>query len=353
MADAAEPAESAGPRRVGLLGTATHLPERWMTAAELGSRAGIPEHVVVSRFGLRGKHIAADDEHVSDLAVAAGERLLTELGIDPLVVDAVVYFGSSWKDHSVWQAAPWIAHRLDCHNAFALELDYVSCGGPVALRVCRDLIRAEPEITTVLAIGASRESHLLDYGNERSRFMFNFGDGAVAALLSGDASRNLVLGCHMITDGSFSLDVKVPAGGSVEPPSVATVRDRRHFLDVADPVSMKERLDPVTLPNFVVAAETALKRSGASLADVDYVCGIHMKRSIHLALLEALGIDEARAAYLDDTGHMSGVDPILALDRAVASGEVSDGDLVLLVAAGTGYTWAASVLRWGAAEARR
>lgn len=342
-----------GVRPVGVVATAAYLPERWMTAAEIGERAGIPENVIVDRFGLRGKHIAADDEHVSDLAVAAAERLLTETGTDPGSIDAVVYFGSSWKDYPVWQAAPWITHRLGCRNAFALELDYVSCGGPVALRMCRDLIRAEPEITTVLAVGASRESHLLDYGNERARFMFNFGDGAVAALLSGDADRNLVLGCHMVTDGSFSLDVKVPAGGSVEPPSVATVQERRHYLDVADPASMKERLDPVTLPNFVATAEVALKRSGATLADVDHVCGIHMKRSIHRALLDALGVDERRAAYLDDTGHMSGVDPVLALHRAAASGAVADGDLALLVAAGTGYTWAAAVVRWGPAGATR
>lgn len=344
-----EHAEVRGARPVGLLATAAYLPDRWMTAAEIGDRAGIPEEVIVDRFGLHGKHIAAADEHVSDLAVAAAERLLTDSGTDRLDIDAVVYFGSSWKDYPVWQAAPWIAHRLGCRNAFALELDYVSCGGPVALRVCRDLIRAEPEITTVLAVGASRESHLLDYGNERARFMFNFGDGAVAVLLSGDADRNQLLGCHMVTDGSFSLDVKVPAGGSVEPASAETLRRRRHFLDVADPTSMKERLDPVTLPNFVLAAETALKRSGATLADVDYVCGIHMKRSIHRGLLAALGVDEGRAAYLEDAGHMSGVDPVLALDRAVAAGDVSDGDLVLLIAAGTGYTWAATVVRWGAA----
>lgn len=353
----AERAAGAGLRPVGVLGTATYLPGRWMTAGEIGERSGIPEDVIVDRFGLRGKHIAADDEHVSDMAVAAAERLLAESGTDPEAVDAVVYFGSEWKEYMVWQAAPWIAHRLGCHRAFALELDYVSCGGPVALRVCRDLIRAEPEITTVLVVGASRESHLLDYGNERARFMFNFGDGAAAALLTGDTEHNRVLGCHMVTDGSFSLDVKVPAGGSVEPVSEATLRDRRHYFDVNDPAAMKERLDRVTLGNFVEVADTALKRSGAALADVDYVCGIHMKRSIHGALLDALGVDPQRAAYLDDTGHMSGIDPLLALDRAVAAGEVADGDLVLLIAAGTGYTWAASVLRWGGSggmdEARR
>jgi 3-oxoacyl-[acyl-carrier-protein] synthase-3 len=73
-----------------------------------------------------------------------------------------------------------------------------------------------------------------------------------------------------------------------------------------------------------------------------------MKPSMHRLLLQEMGIDESRAAYLDDTGHMSGVDPMLALDRAARNGDLGDGELVLLLAAGTGYTWAASVVRWGA-----
>jgi 3-oxoacyl-[acyl-carrier-protein] synthase-3 len=69
-----------------------------------------------------------------------------------------------------------------------------------------------------------------------------------------------------------------------------------------------------------------------------------MKRSMHDAIVDALG--SPPAAYLDDTGHMSGVDPLLALDRAGRAGQLADGDLVLLLAAGTGYTWAGTVLRW-------
>jgi len=335
--------------RVGVVATAHYLPERWMTAAEVGAASGIPEDVIVEKFGLRGKHIASEDEHVSDLAVAAGQRLLDEHAIDPESVGVVLYYGSTWKDYAVWQAAPWIAHRLGCENAFAVEYDNVSMGTPVALRVARALLAAEPELGTVLLVAACRESYLLDYTNERSRFMFNFGDGAVAGLLATDAERNLLLGSHTITDGSFSLQVKVPAGGSVEPASHATVDARRHYLDVADPAEMKGGLDEVSLPNFVAAAEGALARSGATLADVSYVCGIHMKRSMHEAILGALDIPFDRASYLDDTGHMSGVDPLLGLDRAVRSGAVRDGDLVLLLAAGTGYTWAASAVRWGAA----
>ena len=336
-------------RSVGLTATAVYLPERWMDAGEVAAASGIPEAVIREKFGLSGKHIAAPDEHVSDLAVAAAERLLEETGVDPGSIDVLLYYGSTWKDYAVWQAAPWIAHRLGCSRAYAIEYDNVSMGTPVALRVARALLVAEPEWRNALVVAACRESHLLDYGNARSRFMFNFGDGAVAGLLEADAARNLVLASHAITDGSFALQVKVPAGGSVEPPSIESVEGRRHFLDVADPEQMKGGLDEVSLPNFVDAARGAIERSGARLEDVSYLCGIHMKRSMHEAIVAALGLDPARASYLDDTGHMSGVDPLLGLDRAVRAGEISADQLVLLLAAGTGYTWAATALRWGPA----
>src|SRR5690606_11508926 len=123
--------------------------------------------------------------------------------------------------------------------------------------------------------------------NPASRFTYNFGDGAVAALLRRDGGRNEVLASHMITDGSYSHHVKVPAGGSVEPTSVESIERKRHLLTVEDPAGMKDRLDRVTLPNFVRAAEEACRRSGLTLADVDYLCGIHMKRSMHEALVDA------------------------------------------------------------------
>jgi 3-oxoacyl-[acyl-carrier-protein] synthase-3 len=327
-------------RRVGLAGTASYLPERWMTAAEVAERSGIPERVIVEKFGLRGKHIAAPDEHVSDLSVRAAERLLAETGVDPASIDAVMYYGSMWRDYAVWQVAPHIAYRIGAKNAFAIEYDNVSHGTAIALRIARDLLRAEEELGTVLVVAACRESYLLDYANERSRFMFNFGDGAVAGLVVGDTSRNEVLGAHAITNGAYSLQVKVPGGGSVDPGGYP-------FLDVQDPAEMKGGLDQESLPNFVAAARGAAERSGLELADIAFVCPLHTKRSMFLTLLGELGMREDQAVYLDDTGHMSGVDPLLGLDRAVRDGRVRDGDNVLLLSAGTGYTWAATVVRWG------
>lgn len=318
-----------------------------MTAAEISAASGIPETVIVEKFGLRGKHVAAPGEHVSDLAITAAERLLAEQGVDPDAVDVVMYCGSIWKDYPVWQAAPWISHRLGCTRAYAIEYDNVSMGAPAALRVARALLASEPEWKTLLLVAASRESYLLDYANPRARFMFNFGDGAAAALLVADERRNEILGSHAITDGSLALQVKVPAGGSAEPASARSISERRHFLDVEEPEEMKRRLDETSLPNFVAVAEGALDRSGISLDGNLYLCGIHMKRSMHDAVCTSLGVPPERASYLSDTGHMSGTDPLIGLDRASRGGLLSEGDTVLLLAAGTGYTWAASVVRWG------
>ena len=133
-------------------------------------------------------------------------------------------------------------------------------------------------------------------------------------------------------------------------PSIATVARREHLLDVTDLDGMRRRLAAVSLENFLRVASEAVKQSELSLSDVSFVIPIHMKRSMQHMLLDRLGLDEGRSIYLEDTGHMSGVDNLLGLERLQRTGRLRDGDAVLLLAAGIGYTWAATVLRWGAAS---
>ena len=263
--------------RVGLAATASYLPERWMTAAEVAAASGIPEDVIVEKFGLRGKHIAAADEHVSDLAVraarAAARRDRRRPGRDRR---ASCTSARSWKDYPVWQAAPWIAHRLGCANAYAVEYDNVSCGAPVALRVARDMLVAEAGARararrrgaaasrTSSTTRTSARASCSTSATARSRRCSKDGGAERAARLARDHRR-------------LALAAGEGAVGRQRRPRTAASR----FLDVADPAAMKERLDEVSLPNFVRAAEGALARSGATLADVGYLCGIHMKRSMH------------------------------------------------------------------------
>ena len=199
-----------------------------MSAAEVAA-SGIPEDVIVDKFGLRGKHIAGDDEHVSDLAVTAASRLLEDLQARSRRDRRGHVLRLDLEGLSSLASGPVDRAPLGCRRAHAVEYDNVSMGTPVALRLARALLVAEPELRNVLVVAACRESYLLDYRNERSRFMFNFGDGAVAGLLVSDLSRNRLLASHALTDGSFALQVKVPAGGSVQPASEASVRARRHW----------------------------------------------------------------------------------------------------------------------------
>ncbi|MDQ2913404.1 MAG: 3-oxoacyl-ACP synthase, partial [Chloroflexota bacterium] len=128
-----------------------------------------------------------------------------------------------------------------------------------------------------------------------------------------------------------------------------TVRDRRHYLDVRDPADMKARLDPISAQNFIRVTREAVERSGHTVRDIDLLCTIHTKRSLFLRVLEGLELAEDRAIYLSDHGHMSACDPIFGLQRARDLRKLREGGLVVLLAAGTGYTWAATAVRWGRA----
>ncbi len=306
---------------------------------------GIPVEVIEKKFGLKGKHLAASDEHVSDLAVRAARPLMKK--VPPEEIDVVIYFGSPLKDYQVWLCAPKIQHELGAINAYSFELCGVSAGFPLALKAARDMLVADDEINNILLVGASTESRLIDYGNHRSRFMFNFGDGAAAALLRRGHHANRVLGFAALTDGSFHHCVMVPAGGTVYPPSRETVERKMHFIDVPDPRDMKARLDPVSLPNFIRVVRGALERSGRCLEDLDFLAPLHTKRSMFEALLSALGLQENQSFYLDEYGHMSAIDPLVALYEGQRHGLLRDGDLAVAVSVGTGYTWSAVALQWG------
>ena len=333
---------------VGIVDVGAYSPVGIQTADEIAALAGIPADVIRDRFGLTGKHIAAPDEHVSQLAAKAAAPLLAR---NEGRIGALIYMGSPYRDFPVWGAGPKVQHLLGARAAGSLAFDVQgnSGGAPISLLVAKGLLEADQTLHQVLLAGGSREHDLIDYSNQRSRFMFTFGAGGGAMLLRRDHPENHVLETVGFTDGSFADDVMVPAGGSREPATLETVGARRHYLDVRDPQEMKERLDPVSAANFVRVAREAVERSGCRTRDIALLCTIHTKRSLFLKVLQGLGLAEDRAMYLSDHGHMSAIDPIVGLHRAREQGRLRQGDLVVLLAAGTGYSWSATAIRWGRA----
>jgi 3-oxoacyl-[acyl-carrier-protein] synthase-3 len=340
---------------VHLTGIGTYVTDETLSGAEVAERSGIPEDVVVEKMGLVEKHVCrGDGDHPSDMCVAAAREALDDAGVSAESLDAVRYHGSEFKDYVVWSLAADVAERIDATDAYASESYALCAGTPVAMREAAAQIEADA-LERVLLVAASREEDLVDYHDPDSSFIFNFGSGASAFLLESDeavqsADRVLatVESSAAVTDGSFSRGVVMPGGGTRNPPSRDTVAGEMHSLRVPDHESMKERLGEVSLPNFLSVADTALERSGRTREDIDFAAITHMKRSFHEYLCSELGLAEREWYYLDEYGHVQSVDQALATTEARSRDWLDPGDTVLYLAAGTGYTWAATVLEWQA-----
>ncbi|WP_048600388.1 3-oxoacyl-ACP synthase [Rubeoparvulum massiliense] len=337
---------------IQIAGTSIYMTEGRATAQELSEKAGIPAEIIIEKFGLYEKRIAGRDEHVSDLAVKAARPLLEQEQVDPLEIDVLIYFGSPHKDYLVWSCATKIQHELGLKNAYAFELMNISAGFPMALKVAKDMLRSDAHIRKILLVGGCKESTLIDYENQRSRFMFNFGDGGAAALitrsngLGNSTPRNRLLDYAFITNGAFHDFVKVPAGGTVQPASIESVTQSRHAIDVSNPEQMKAGLDPITLKNFVHVAQEAMERSGKAFNERTWLLPLHTKRSLFHQLLASLGLKEEQAVYLDHFGHMSALDPLFGFHLLKEQGNLEPGDTILFLSAGTGYSWVAMVMEW-------
>nr|WP_223302215.1 hypothetical protein [Haladaptatus sp. R4] len=219
---------------VGLTGYGLYVPENTVTGAEIARESGIPEDVVVEKMGVREKHVCPPDgDHATDMCVNAAVKALDCAEIEASELDAVLYHGSEFKDFVVWSAAANVAERIGADGAFASESYALCAGAPIAIRQAKSMLVAD-HVERILLVSASREEDLVDYGNEDSSFMFNFGSGACAMVLEASPEDPLatVRESAAVTDGSFSEDVVMPAGGSRNLSSEATVRAGLHTLDV-------------------------------------------------------------------------------------------------------------------------
>ncbi|MCA9641422.1 MAG: hypothetical protein KC492_12030, partial [Myxococcales bacterium] len=207
---------------VGIIGWGTYWPEQIQTAGEIAERSGLPVHVIADKIGVRQKRVAGPEDHCSVMAAKAGEVALRRAGVKPEEVDLVLYHGSEFKDYVVWSAATKVQALLGCSRAAAFEAYALCAGTPVALKIARGLMRDDESLRKVLLVTASREADLVSYEDPGARFMYSFGAGGGAMLLSRDDTTHQVLGSAVISDGSLSENVVMPAGGSRTPCSAET-----------------------------------------------------------------------------------------------------------------------------------
>lgn len=332
---------------VGIVSTGIYLPDERMSAKEIARLANLPVDVVKNKLGILEKPIPGKDDHTVEMGVKAAKIALEKGDIDPKHIDLIISIGEEYKEYPLWTSAIKIQEEIGAYHAWAFDVA-LRCGTTImAMKVAKSLMLADPTIETVLLAGGYRNGDLIDYENERTRFMFNLGAGGGAMILRKNFDRNIVLEADLITDGSFSEDVVVPVGGTKNPLTEEHLREGLYRLDVTDPVGMKTRLEQKSLQNFLTAIRNSLQKSGYTEEDIDYIGILHMKKSAHDYVLKELGLSGDQSIYLENYGHIGQIDQILSLELAEKEGKIKDGDVVVLVSAGIGYAWGAITLKWG------
>lgn len=333
--------------QIGIVSTGIYLPEKTITGREIAEKAGIPVTVVEEKMGIRKKHIPGPDDHTCEMGILAARKALEKASFNPLDIDLVIYIGEEHKEYPLWTAGIKLQEAIGAFNAWAFDTA-LRCGTTVmALKVAKSMMLSDPGIRTVLLAGGYRNVDFIDYENPRTRFMYNLGAGGGAILLQKDYSENLLLETVILTDGSFSEDVVVVAGGTKHPISSEAIAKRLNMLDVLDPEGMKQRLEEKSMSNFLKVIRESVRKSGYTVDDIAYLAILHMKKSAHEYVLRELGLSDEQAIYLEDYGHIGQIDQILSLELALREEKVKDGDLVVFVSAGIGYAWGATAIKWG------
>lgn len=334
---------------VGIVGTGIYIPKTHMTGKEIAEKTqGVwSEDAVVEKLGIRKKPIPAEKDGTQEMGALAALDALKNTGVNPLEIDVILCVGEEWKEYPLTTSALYIQDRIGAVNAWGIDLANRCCTTVSTMKIAKDMLMNDESINTILIAGGYRNGDFVDYSDKNMSMMFNLGAGAGAIILKKNHGKNLLLGSHIIADGSLARTAGVEIGGTCNPITAENRDEAYKSLRLMDPLKMKTRLNEVSMPNWYKCIDEALRKSELERRDIDYLAILHMKRSGHKAMLSELGLNEDQSIYLEDYGHIGQVDQILSLHLALEEGKVKDGSVVSMVAAGIGYVWAANVIKWG------
>lgn len=337
--EANQAASSAGmKRRVAITGTGSFLPEKILTNADLEKLVDTSDEWIFTRSGIRQRRMAAPDQATSDLAAEAARRALADAGVGAEGVDQIIV-ATVTPDMVFPNTGCFVQHRLGALRAHCFDVEAACSGFLYALEISRQFILSGT-INTALIIGAEKLSCIVDWEDRATCVLF--GDGAGAVVLQAAEQGHQVRGNVMGTDGSLTELLNVPAGGSRNPASLATVQGRQHYMKMAGREVFKYAVQDMS-----DAVEQVLVKCGMGIADVDWVIPHQANARIIRAISERLKVPiDKFFMNLEKYGNMSAASIPVALDEAAREGKLKRGQRVVFVAFGGGFTWSASVVEW-------
>ena len=321
--------------RSAVRGVGAYLPSRVLSNAELGTMVHTTDEWIVQRTGIRQRHIAAEDETTSTLAVKAAAAALADAGLRPADIDLIVV-ATSTPDYTFPAVATQVQAELGIVRGVGFDLQAV-CSGFVFAVATADKFLVSGSHKRALVIGAETFSRLLDWSDRTTCVLFGDGAGAIvleAVAGDGASSSPGVMATQLRSDGRHRAKLYVDGG----PSSTKTVGHLR----------MQGRevfKHAVSMVADVV--EACFDEAGVGAADLDWFVPHQANLRIIEASADRLGVAREKVVVtVDRHANTSAASIPLALDVAVRDGRIKKGDLVMIEAMGGGFTWGAALIRW-------
>lgn len=322
----------------GILGLGSYVPEKVVTNKELEQLVDTTDEWIRARTGIRERRIAGEGETTSILATKAAERALADAGVSAEEIDLIIV-ATVTPDMSFPSVACLVQANLKATNAAAFDLTAVCSGFVYGLIVGGEFIKTGM-YRKVLVIGAETLSRITDWTDRNTVIVF--ADGAGAAVLGETSPGYGIIGVDLGADGTGGDLLKVPAGGSRQPASVRTVAERLHFIQMNGKEVFK-----FAVKVMEASALKALARANLTPTDISYLVPHQANIRIIQSAAKRLDLPMKKVVVnIDKYGNTSAASIPIALDEAVRSGTIKNGDVILLVGFGGGLTWAASVVKW-------
>ncbi len=325
-------------KSIKIVGTGRALPERVLTNFDLEKMVDTSDAWIVERTGIKERRIADENTATSDLVAEALERACAQAEVKPGDLDTIVV-GTSTPDTVYPATACWVQKRLGIKNNAAFDISAGCSGFLFALEVAVNLIIAG-RAKKVGVAGGEVMSKVVNWQDRATCVLF--GDGAGAAVVVPGDGKSGILASNWGCDGNLAPLLYQPAGGTRMPTSEATLKAMAHTVHMEGNQVFKHAVR--TMGN---SSLKALQDAGLTAADVKLFIPHQANIRIMEAARERTGIPfEKMFVVLHKYGNMSAATIPVAIDEAREQGKIQDGDIILLTAFGTGFTWASAVLRW-------
>lgn len=325
--------------RVRIAGTGRYLPERVMTNAELETIVDTSDEWIRTRTGIRERRIADEGVGAADMGAAAATRALESAGVGADEVDLIVV-STATPDRLMPSTACDVQALLGAHRAGAYDFITACSGFPYGLSMAQAHITAG-QANTVLLVCTEKMSSIVDWTDRSTCVIFGDGAGAVVLQRAQEGEEAGILSSYMKSDGTLAELLYRPAGGAKIPIDIAVLDERSHFIRMAGPEVFKS-----AVRSMCEASEEALRRAGVTSEDIDLLVPHQANMRIIESTARYAGIPMDRVfVNVDRFGNMSSASAAVALDEARELGRVGEGSLILVVAFGAGFTWAANVIR--------